>query len=128
MWGLRRGLKEAQGHIDLSAHETATKAITMIEQHTQNCDRREAERARRDDQFRTEYASDVAEVKGSIKDVHSRVSGLRSGMWGLIITVGGAVIVGLVSLVFWLLTNGGTLENKSNVIVITPEIMEQLKK
>ena len=131
MWSSRRGLKEAQDAIDLRALEQSTEAKAMVKAHQDFCDRDRVERARREDQFRQEYAGDTAEVKGSIKEVHGRVTGLRTAIWTLVLTVGGFIIALGIGIIGYLLVNDKPWQIKPPPqiqIIIPPESINELRK
>jgi len=90
----------------LSARDVALKALTKIEDHEAECNRREELRVRRDEHFQQQYDLDTAELKAGLKDLHDRISGVDRSIRALVSGVGGTAILGLMGIVGWLLIHG----------------------
>lgn len=98
--------KLSQSQLMLQTHELAVTAMTRIEAHEAECNRREAARIHRETQFLRQYETDIGEIKRGLDQVHGRISGLGGALQSLVRGAGGAVIAGLCGLVAWLILNG----------------------
>lgn len=86
------------------------EARMMIKNHLEDCNRERAESRRREDQFRSEYAADMSELKTQLtagfSTLHGRVNSVKNWSTGVMITVAGALIIGLLTVLLTVLTNG----------------------
>lgn len=98
--------KLSQSQLMLQTHELAVTAMTRIEAHEAECNRREAARIHRETQFLHQYETDIGEIKRGLDQVHGRISGFGGALQSLVRSAGGAVIAGLCGLVAWLILNG----------------------
>lgn len=98
--------KTSQSQILLQTHELAITAMTRIEAHEAECNRREEARVRWETQFLRQYEVDIGEIKRGLEQVHGRISGLGGALQSLVRGTGGTLIVGLCGLVAWLVLNG----------------------
>lgn len=133
MWGKEK--RDAQNQFD-SAQATAARAITMIESHISICDRREQERLRVDQAFRQDYAVDTSEAKQSLNLLHTRVSNVSRNMNVFTLSIAGTLILLLIGVLGTIITRGlpwaaarpEATTVPSAIIVLTPEMVEQLRK
>lgn len=98
--------KLSPSQLMLQTHELAVTAMTRIESHEAECNRREAARVHRETQFLRQYETDIGEIKRGLDQVHGRISSLGGSLQSLVRGTGGALIVGLCGLVAWLVLNG----------------------
>jgi hypothetical protein len=61
---------------------------------------------RREAQFQHQYEADIGEIKRGLDQLHGRISSLGNGIQVVVRGAGGALIIGLASLVAWLLAHG----------------------
>lgn len=90
----------------LKTHELAVTAMTRIEAHEAECNRREEARMRREAQYLRQYESDIGEIKRVLDQLQERLYAMAAGIQSLVRGVGGVLIVGLAGTVAWLLLNG----------------------
>lgn len=98
--------KLPQSHLALKTHELAVTAMTRIEAHEAECNRREEARIAREALYLRQYEADIGEIKRALEQLQGRLHGLAAGVQSLVRGVGGALIVGLAGMVAWLLLNG----------------------
>jgi hypothetical protein len=98
--------RRTPAQIALQTHDLAVTAMTRIEGHEAECNRREEARIRREAQFQRQYESDMGDVKRALEQVNGRIFGIVNSAQSLLRAVGGALIFGLGSAVVWLLLHG----------------------
>jgi len=98
--------KLSPSQLMLQTHELAVTAMTRIEAHEAECNRREEARVHRETQFLRQYEADIGEIKRGLGQVHGRISGLGDALQSLVRGTGGTLIVGLCGLVAWLIFHG----------------------
>ncbi|HEY4136502.1 MAG TPA: hypothetical protein VGO34_14955 [Alphaproteobacteria bacterium] len=86
-------------HEEMSAREMAIKALVSIDAHTSECNRR-------DESFQKRYDLDMHEIKDGIGELHRRISSVGGKFNGLIMSVGGVLILGLLSIIAYLIVSG----------------------
>lgn len=98
----RQLAREDRQRLD-EAHSIATSALQAIRDHAHGCELKEQQREVGAKDFRHTLNNTLQRMSGDIEAARRDAKALRSWIVGFILTVGGAIITGLLAMVGWLL-------------------------